>query len=334
MPLDLTTTYLGLTLKHPIISSASPLTQTIDGIRKLEDAGVAAIVLHSLFEEQLQQEAEQLHYTTMQGTESFAEALSYFPEPDHYLLGPEEYLKLIWKAKQMIGVPIIASLNGCTPGGWVEYARNMEAAGADALELNVYYLATDPNLSGEQVEQNYVDVLRAVKSQVRIPVALKLSPYFSNLAHMAHRLDEAGVDALVLFNRFYQPDLDIDNLEVWPHVELSTSTEIRVALRWVAILYGSLQCNLAATTGIHTAKDVFKMMMAGADAVMMLSALYQHGLGHVQNVLADMERWMEIHEYESVLQMKGSMSQMSVMDPGAYERANYMKTLQSFRPLV
>ena len=331
---DLTTTYLGLKLKHPIIASASPMTQSLDGVRRLEDAGVAAIVMHSLFEEQLLQDAAELHFATIQGTESFAEALSYFPEPDRYLLGPEEYLKLIWKAKQMIGVPIIASLNGCTPGGWVEYARKMEDAGADALELNVYYLATDPNLPSEQVEQNYIDVLRAVKSQAHIPVALKLSPYFSNLTYMARRLDEAGADALVLFNRFYQPDLDIDNLEVWPHVELSTSTEIRLALRWVAILYGNLHCNLAATTGVHTAKDVFKMMMAGADAVQMLSAIYQHGLGHVHNVVEDMVRWMEIHEYESVLQMKGSMSQMSVMDPGAYERANYMKTLQSFKPVV
>ncbi len=334
MSLDLTTTYLGLKLKHPIISSASPMTQTLDGIRKLEDAGVAAIVMHSLFEEQLLQEAAELHFATLQGTESFAEARSYFPEPEQYLLGPEEYLKLLWKAKQVIGVPVIASLNGSTSGGWVEYARKMEDAGADALELNIYYLPTDANMTGEQIEQNYIDVLKAVKSQVRIPVALKLSPYFSNLAYMARRLDEAGADALVLFNRFYQPDLDIDNLEVWPHVELSSSTEIRLALRWIAILYGNLHCNLAATTGIHTAKDVFKMMMAGADATMMLSALYQHGLGHVKNVLEDMERWMEIHEYDSVQQMRGSMSQMSVMDPGAYERANYMKTLQSFRPMV
>ena len=334
MALDLTTNYLGLKLKHPIISSASPLTQTLDGVRKLEDAGVAAIVMHSLFEEQLLQEATELHFATTQGTESFAEALSYFPEPDRFLLGPEEYLKLIWKAKQMVGVPIIASLNGCTPGGWVEYARRMEEAGADALELNVYYLATDTNMSGTEVEQNYIDVLRAVKEQVKVPVALKLSPYFSNVANMARRLDDAGADALVLFNRFYQPDLDIDNLEVWPHVELSSSTEIRLALRWIAILYGNLKCNLAATTGVHTAKDVFKLMMAGADATMMLSAIYQHGLGHVQNVVEDMERWMEIHEYESIQQMRGSMSQMSVMDPGAYERANYMKTLQSFKPLV
>jgi dihydroorotate dehydrogenase (fumarate) len=331
---DLTTTYLGLKLKHPIIASASPMTQTLDGVRKLEDAGVAAIVMHSLFEEQLLQEAAELHFATLQGTESYAEAQSYFPEPEQFLLGPEEYLKLLWKAKQMIGVPVIASLNGCTGGGWVEYARKMEDAGADALELNIYYLPTDPQMSSEQIEQNYLDVLRAVKSQVRIPVALKLSPYFSNLAYMARRLDEAGADALVLFNRFYQPDLDIDNLEVWPHVELSSSTEIRLALRWIAILYGNLRCNLAATTGIHTAKDVFKMMMAGADAAMMLSAIYQHGLGHIKSVLEDMERWMEIHEYESVLQMRGSMSQMSVLDPSAYERANYMKTLQSFRPVV
>ncbi len=334
MSLDLTTTYLGLKLKHPIISSASPMTQTLDGIRKLEDAGVAAIVMHSLFEEQLLREAAELHFATLQGTESYAEAQSYFPEPEQYLLGPEEYLKLLWKAKQVIGVPVIASLNGSTSGGWVEYARKMEDAGADALELNIYYLPTDSGMSSEQIEQNYLDVLSAVKSQVRIPVALKLSPYFSNLAYMARRLDEAGADALVLFNRFYQPDLDVDNLEVWPHVELSSSTEIRLPLRWIAILYGNLRCNLAATTGIHTAKDVFKMMMAGADATMMLSALYQHGLGHVKNVLEDMERWMEIHEYDSVQQMRGSMSQMSVMDPGAYERANYMKTLQSFRPMV
>jgi dihydroorotate dehydrogenase (fumarate) len=332
--MDLTTTYMGLKLKNPVVASASTMTYKLDGVRRLEDAGVSAIILHSLFEEQLTHEALELHYLTTQGTESFAEALSYFPEADEYNLGPEEYLKFIRKAKQATRIPIVASLNGFTSGGWVEYAKNMQDAGADALELNIYYLATDPDLPGSEVEKNYVDVLKAVKSQVNIPVAIKLGPFFSNMANMACRLDEAGANALVLFNRFYQPDLDLENLVVWPHVELSSSAELRLPLRWIAILHGRLKCSLAATTGVHTAQDVLKVMMSGADVAMMCSAIYRNGPDHVQKVVTDIEAWMEENEYSSLSQMKGSMSQKSVAEPGAYERANYMKTLQSFRTVI
>lgn len=332
--MDLTTTYMGMKLKNPIVASASTLTYKLDGIRKLEDAGVAAIVVHSLFEEQLTHEALELQALTTQGSESFAEATSYFPESEEYNLGPEEYLNLIHKAKSVTKIPIIASLNGFSPGGWVEYAKKMQEAGADALELNVYYLATNPDLSGTDVEKNYVDVLKSVKSQVKIPVAMKLSPYFSNVANMARKLDEAKADALVLFNRFYQPDLDLENLTVWPHVELSTSAELRVPLRWIAILYGKLKCDLAATTGVHTAQDILKSMMAGANVAMMCSAIYQNGHNHIGKVLKDIEDWMTDNEYSSIQDMRGSMSQKSVAEPGAYERANYMKTLQSYHTLA
>ena len=330
--MDLTTSYLGLKLKHPLVASSSPVTQSVDGVRKLEDAGLAAVVLHSLFEEQIKGEAYELEFLTTQGTESFAEALTYFPKPDHFLLGPEEYLNLIRKAKAAVKIPVIASLNGVTTGGWVEYARDIQQAGADALELNVYYLPTDPFMPGEVVERNYVEVLKTVKSQVRIPVVMKLSPYFSNMANMARRLDEAGAAALVLFNRFYQPDMNIEKLEVWPHIELSTSAEMTLPLRWIAILYGRVKCDLAATTGIHTAQDVIKMVMAGAKATMMCSALLEHGPDHAKRVLEDVQRWMEEHEYVSIAQMQGSMSQKSVAEPAAFVRANYMKTIQSFRP--
>jgi dihydroorotate dehydrogenase (fumarate) len=332
--MDLTTTYLGLKLKHPVVASASPFTHTLDGFRKLEDAGVSAIVMHSLFEEQLAGEARELEYLTTQGSESFAEALTYFPKVDNYALGPDEYLELIRKAKASVKVPVIASLNGVTPGGWIEFARGVQQAGADALELNVYYLATDPFQPGEVVERNYIEVMKTVKSQVKIPVTVKLSPYFSNLANMARRLDQAGAAGLVLFNRFYQPDLDLEKLEVWPHVDLSSSLEIKLPLRWIAILYGRVECSLAATGGIHTAEDVIKVVMAGADVAMICSALYQQGLTHVATMVRGMERWMQEREYVSVEQMKGSMSQKSCAEPAAYERANYMKTIQSFRHVV
>jgi dihydroorotate dehydrogenase (fumarate) len=330
--MDLTTTYLGLKLKHPLVASSSPITHNVDGVRKLEDGGVAAVVLHSLFEEQIKGEAAELEFLTTQGTESFAEALSYFPKPDHFLLGPEEYLNLIRKAKAAVKIPVIASLNGVTTGGWVDYAREIQQAGADALELNVYYVPTDPFMTGEMVERNYVDALKTVKSQVRIPVAMKLSPYFSNLANVARRLDEVGAAALVLFNRFYQPDVDIEKLEVEPRVHLSTSTEITLPLRWIAILYGRVKCDLAATTGVHTAADVIKMVMAGANVTMMCSALLEHGCDHAKLVLEGVRRWMEDHDYASIGQMQGSMSQKSVAEPAAFVRANYMKTIQSFRP--
>ena len=332
--MDLTTTYIGLKLKHPLIAAASPFTHHLDGFRKLEDAGVSAIVMHSLFEEQIVGEEKELDFLTTQGTESFAEALSYFPKPDRFIMGPEEYLTLISNAKKAVKVPIIASLNGVTTGGWVDYARKMQQAGADALELNVYYLATDPFQPGEVVERNYVEVLKTVRSQVKIPVAMKLSPYFSNLANMARRLDEAGANGLVLFNRFYQPDLDLEKLEVWPHVELSTSQELKLPLRWIGILCGRVKCSLAATTGIHTPEDLLKVVMAGADVAMICSALYRNGVGVVSDLIKDVEKWMEEHDYSSIADMKGSLSQKSVAEPAAYERANYMKTIQSFRPMA
>jgi dihydroorotate dehydrogenase (fumarate) len=332
--MDLTTTYLGLKLKHPLVCSASPFTHSLDGFRRLEDAGIAAIVMHSLFEEQIVGEEKELDFLTTQGTESFAEALSYFPRPDHFVMGPEEYLTLISDAKRAVKVPVIASLNGVTTGGWVDYARQIQKAGADALELNIYYLATDPFQPGEVVERNCIEVLKTVRSQVRIPIAVKLSPFFSNLANMARRLDEAGANGLVLFNRFYQPDLDLENLTVWPHIEFSTSLEMRLPLRWIGILYGRVKCALAATTGIHTVEDVLKVVMAGADVAMLCSTLYVHGTEHVPTLLSGVEKWMEEHEYASLAEMKGSLSQKSVAEPAAYERANYMKTIQSFRPIL
>ena len=332
--MDLTTSYLGLKLKHPVMASASPFTHKLDGFRQLEDAGVSAIVMHSLFEEQLEGEATELEYLLNQGSESFAEATSYFPKTDHFAVGPDEYLNLIRKAKASVKVPVIASLNGVTPGGWIEFARGVQQAGADALELNVYYLATNPFQPGEIVERNYVDVMKTVRGQVKIPVSLKLSPYFSNLANMTRRLEQAGANGFVLFNRFYQPELDIEKLEVVPHVELSTSAEMKLPLRWIAILYGRTECSLAATSGIHTAEDVVKVVMAGADVAMICSALYQPGLGHVKTMVSGLDRWMQDHEYASIEQMKGSMSQKSCAEPAAYERANYMKTIQSFKPVV
>jgi len=331
--MDLTTTYLGLKLTNPIVPSASPLSHTLDSMRRLEDAGASAIVMYSLFEEQIVQESAELNHYLSYGTESFAEALSYFPQAEDYNLGPEEYLDLLHKAKTSLHIPIIASLNGISTGGWIKYAQKMEEAGADALELNVYYIPTDPKLTGAEVENRYVEVLQAVKKTVRIPVAIKLNPFFSALANIAHRLDEAGADGLVLFNRFYQPDINLDTLEVVPNVILSTPQALRIPLRWIAILYRRVRASLAATSGIHTAEDALKMLMAGADVTMMCSALLRHGPNHIKKVLDDMNRWMTEHEYVSVQQMKGSMSQKSIADPSAFERANYMKALQSFKSL-
>jgi len=331
--MDLTTTYLGLKLKNPIVPSASPLSYTLDTMRHLEDAGAAAIVMYSLFEEQIVQESAELNHYLSYGTESFAEALSYFPQAEEYNLGPEEYLNLLHKAKTSLHIPIIASLNGISTGGWIKYAAKMEEAGADALELNVYYIPTDPKLTGAEVENRYVEVLEAVKKTVRIPVAIKLNPFFSALANIAHRLDVAGADGLVLFNRFYQPDINLDTLEVVPNVILSTPQALRIPLRWIAIRHRRVRASIAATSGIHTAEDVLKMLMAGADVTMMCSALLRHGPQHIKKVLDDMSRWMAEHEYVSVQQMKGSMSQKSIADPSAFERANYMKALQSFKSL-
>jgi dihydroorotate dehydrogenase (fumarate) len=329
--MDLKTTYLGLKLKNPIVASASPLSRNLDSMKRLEDAGCAAVVMYSLFEEQIEHEAAELDHYLKSGSDSHAEALDYFPTPEEYNLGPEQYIELLHKAKRTLGIPVIGSLNGITAGGWTEYAQKMEQAGADAIELNIYYIPTDPALTSQEVEDRYINVLQAVKRAVRIPVAVKLSPYFSSLAHVAARLDRAGANGLVLFNRFYQPDLDLDALEVKPDVTLSTSDAMRLPLRWIAILHGVVKTSLAGTSGIHTAADVIKMVMAGADVAMMCSALLQHGPKHVTTVLEEINKWMVEHEYLSVEQMKGSMSQASVADPAAFERANYMKALNRFK---
>jgi len=328
---DLRTRYLGLELKNPIVHSASPLSESLDKMKMLEDAGCSAIVMHSLFEEQIQHESRQLDHYLSYGSQSFAEALSYFPEAQSYRVGPDEYLNRIASAKRTLSIPVIGSLNGVSRGGWVEHARLIQEAGADALELNIYMIPTDPEMSGPEVEQMYVDTLSAVRTEVTIPLAVKVGPYFSAMGHMAKRFKAAGADGLVLFNRFYQPDFDLETLEVVPHLVLSTSWEMRLPLRWVAILYGRVDVDFAITTGVHTADDVIKGVMAGARVTMMTSAILQHGMGHVKPVLAGVERWMEENEYISITQMCGSMSQKNVAEPAAFERANYMKMLHSWQ---
>jgi dihydroorotate dehydrogenase (fumarate) len=328
--LDLSTNYMGLTLKNPLVASPSPLCEHIGNILRMEDAGASAVVLHSLFEEQITLESEELHQYLSLGTESFAESTSYFPDMTRYNLGPEGYLDQIRKAKQAVNIPIIASLNGVSTGGWIKYAKEMEQAGADALELNIFYLATDPKMSGEQIEEMYTGLVSHVKASIQIPVAVKLAPYFSSMANVAKRLDQAGADALVLFNRFYQPDFDLDALEVVPDLHLSTPHELLLRLHWVATLYGHVNADMALTGGVHTAADVLKAMMAGARVAMMTSALLKHGIDHLETVLADLKAWMEEKEYESIRQMQGSMSRRAVADPSAFSRANYMKVLSSY----
>jgi len=325
--MDLTTTYMGLKLKNPLVPSSSPLSKELDTIKKLEDAGASAIVMYSIFEEQISFEAKELDHFLNYGTQSFAEALTYFPRQEEYFLGPEEYLQHIRKAKEATGIPIIGSLNGISTGGWIDYAKKIEEAGADALELNIYFLPTNLNQESRQIENLYRVILRAVKANVKIPVAMKLSPYFSSMARMAKELDEDGADALVMFNRFYQPDLDLENLEVKPGVVLSSSKDLRLPLRWIAILYGKIKASMAGTSGVHTAEDAIKLIMAGADVTQMCAALLINGPHHLTKVLRDMQDWMEAHEYNSIKTMKGSMSQKSVAEPAAFERANYVKAL-------
>jgi dihydroorotate dehydrogenase (fumarate) len=328
---DLTTRYLGLQLRHPVVASASPISKSLDGIRRLEDAGAAAIVLFSLFEEQIRQENEALRHLTELGTESFAEALSYFPAAADYEVGPEAYLDLIRQAKAAVSIPIIASLNGTTASGWTRYARLMEQAGADALELNVFYIPADPMTDSARVEQRYIDVVSSVCSTVRIPVAVKLGPYFSAFGHMAKRLVGAGAAGLVLFNRFYQPDYDLDTLEVAPTLELSTSNEIRLPLLWLALLHGRLDASLAATTGVQTAAEVAKYLLAGADVVMTTSALLHFGVDHLQVLVGGLDEWLDARSFASVARVRGSMSQANVPDPDQFERANYIRILQSWK---
>jgi dihydroorotate dehydrogenase (fumarate) len=328
--MDLSTTYLGLKLRTPLVSSASPLSEEVDTIKTMEDAGASAVVLHSLFEEQLRQDSAELNHHLEHGTYSFAEALTYFPEPESFRQGPEEYLEHIAKAKKAVHIPVIASLNGSSAGGWTAYAKAIQQAGADALELNIYYIPTDANLSSAQIEQTYLDILKAVKSVVTIPVAVKLSPFFTNFANMAGQLDKAGANGLVLFNRFYQPDIDLESLEVKPNILLSTPMALRVPLRWIALLYGRIRPSLAATSGIHRATDVLKVLMAGADIAMLCSALIRHGPRQFGVVERDLVAWMEEHEYQSVSQLKGSLSQKNCADPSAFERAQYMKAISQY----
>jgi dihydroorotate dehydrogenase (fumarate) len=328
--MDLTTKYLGMKLRTPLVVSASPLSEDVDNLKRMEDAGAAAIVLYSLFEEQLKQDRLELNQRMESGTESFAEALTYFPEPDEFRLGPEEYLKHIAAAKKATRIPIIASLNGTSVGGWTEYARQIQKAGADALELNIYHIPTDLNLSGEVVEDTYINILKAVKSSVTIPVAVKLSPFFSNFANMAKRLDDAGANGLVLFNRFYQPDIELESLEVKPNILLSTPMAMRLPLRWIALLYGKLNASLAATSGIHRASDALKMLLAGADVTMLCSTIIRHGIPQIAMIERDLVDWLEEHEYESVSQLKGSLSQKNCAEPAAFERAQYMKALTGY----
>ncbi len=331
---DLTTTYLGLHLKNPLVASASPLSKKVDAVRRIEDAGAAALVMYSLFEEQITHESYELDHYLERGAHSYAEAMSYFPDLDYHNLGTEPYLEHLHKIKQAVSIPIIGSLNGISSGGWVEYAHRIEQAGADALELNIYYLPTDPDLSGAELEEDFVQLVRDVRAKVTLPIAVKLSPYFTALPNMAKRIVGAGADALVLFNRFYQPDFDLEELEVVPNLILSTSHELRLPLRWIAILYGRIKADFALTSGIHTAQDVLKAMMAGANVAMMASTLLESGVGRIMHILTDLQEWMEEHEYVSIEQMRGSMSQRAVAEPAAFERANYIKALNTFDQYV
>lgn len=329
--MDLTTNYLGLKLRTPLVPAASPLSQELAGIRRMEDAGAAAVVLYSLFEEQLVRERLELHHHLTQGTESFAEALTYFPAPANFDHGPEKYLRHIQQAKAATDIPIIASLNGNSPGGWTDYAQQIEQAGADALELNIYHLPANPAHTAADVEQLYVDILAAVKAVVTIPVAVKLSPFFSSFANFARRMTDAGAAGLVLFNRFYQPDIDLEHLEVRTNVLLSRPQALRLPLRWIAILYGQVNVDFAATSGVHTADDALKLLMAGASITQLCSVLLERGIEHISVIERHMREWLAEHEYESVRQMQGSMSQQHCPDPSAFERAQYMRAVQSYK---
>jgi len=329
--MNLTTTYLGLTLKNPLVPSSSPLTGSRDGLRALEDAGASAVVLSSLFEERIVLDELDMHDHLDSSIGSSAEAMSYVPEPGRYQLGAEAYLERVSWAKRALDIPIIASLNGTSVGGWMRYAKEIEDAGADALELNMYHLPADIDEQGRDVEKLYLDALKAVKTAVSIPVAMKLSPYFSAIGNMARQFTDNGASGLVLFNRFYQPDLDIENLDVTPHLVLSDHRALRLPLRWVAMLYGRIDADFAITSGIHTSEDVLKGLMAGAKITMMASALLQNGSSHLTTLVQEIEQWMEEHEYESVVQMQGSLSQLNSASPAMYERANYMKVLNQYR---
>jgi dihydroorotate dehydrogenase (fumarate) len=327
--MNLSTTYMGFKLPHPLVPGAGPFVDSLDTVRRLEDAGAPMIVMHSLFEEQVAREEVNITRAIETPKESYAEALSYFPEPDDFVLGPDDYLEKIGKVKAAVAVPVIGSLNGTTEGGWLRYAQLIEQAGADGLELNLYELVLDLGEAGAEVERRGLEVVRAVKGSVKIPVAVKLSPFYSSIGNFARRLDEAGADALVLFNRFYQPDIDVEE-QALSRVNLSNPAELLLRLRWIGALSGRIRPSLAATGGVHTAVDVVKAVMAGAHASQMVSALLQHGPAYLAQVRADLARWLEEHEFESLRQMQGSMSLLRCQDPGAYQRANYIRLLQSW----
>ncbi|MBU6350337.1 MAG: dihydroorotate dehydrogenase-like protein [Chloroflexi bacterium] len=329
--IDMSTQYLGLKLRHPVVPSASPLSDSLDKIKRLEDVGAAAVVMYSLFEEQIVGESHLLDHYLSYGSESFAEALDYFPEMDDYNVGPYAYLDLIRRAKESVAIPVIGSLNGVSTGGWVEYARMIEEAGADALELNIYSIPTDPALTGAEVERMYLEVVRDVKASIAIPLAVKVGPFFSSFANMAMGLAQAGADGLVVFNRFYQPDFDLERLEVVPNLTLSSAWELRLPLRWVSILHGRVPVDFAVTSGVHTYEDVLKAVMAGAGATMMASELLRNGVQRIGQIVQETEQWLEAHEYASLGQARGSMSQQNVAEPAAFERANYMKVLHSWK---
>ena len=330
---DLTTTYLGLNLKNPLVASASPLSKKLENAKKLEDAGVSAIVMYSLFEEQIIHDSLELDHYLTRGTNSFAEALTYLPDLGTYNMGPEKYLNHLSTLKKELSIPVISSLNGVSKGGWTNYARLMQDAGADALELNMYYLSADPDLTGQELEDNYIELVSEVKAAISIPLAVKLSPFITSLPNFVRRLATAGADGVVLFNRFYQPDFDLDELEVVRTLELSDSRDLLLPLRWISILYGKVEADFALTSGIHTAADVLKAMMAGAKVAMTASMVLHDGYETVTTVLENLKAWMEEHEYESIKQMQGSMSQKSVAEPAAFERSNYIKILSEFRDL-
>ncbi|HSB67254.1 MAG TPA: dihydroorotate dehydrogenase-like protein [Anaerolineales bacterium] len=329
---DLTTTYLGLKLKNPLVASPSPLSEKVENVKRLEEAGVSAVVMYSLFEEQITHESLELDYFLNQGTETFAESLTYFPEAGKYTLAPDKYVEKLEKTKKAVNIPVIGSLNGVSTGGWIKYARKIQEAGADALELNLYYLPIDVDMTSSLIEDTYLRLVSDIRSAINLPLAVKLAPFFTALPNFARRLVEAGADGLVLFNRFYQPDMDLENLEVVPNLVLSDSDDLRLPLRWIAILYGKVKADLALTSGVHTAEDLIKTMMAGANIAMTTSSILKNGLKAVPTILKGVEDWMIAHEYESVKQMCGSMSQGAVADPAAFERANYMKVLNSFNP--
>lgn len=328
--IDLSTTYLGLKLASPLVASASPLSRKVESVKELEQAGAGAVVMYSLFEEQIEHESRELDYFLNYGTETYAEALSYFPDLETYNIGPEKYLNLIAELKKSVKIPVIASLNGISSGGWVDFAHRMQEAGADALELNIYFLPTDPKIDVSDLEKAYVKLVKDIRSKVNIPLAVKLSPYFTSIPNMSQKLVEAGANGLVLFNRFYQPDLEIENLEVITDLKLSTSDDLRLPLRWVAILFDRIKADLALTSGVHNSVDALKAVMAGSSAVMLASELLENGIGRVSEILSGMSSWMEEHSYQSISQMRGSLSQKSVANPAAFERANYMKVLSDF----